>query len=95
MKCSAKPQALKNKGRLLPTHMLLIMEGFPSMQLTENKLTHTSGIHGHNIDETPQLSHTFKLCNANPYTPANAIFTSSDTACASCQSYREKTYNTF
>jgi len=64
MQCSAHPGALK-RGRVLPTHTFLMTDGFPSMQLTENKLIHTSGIHEHNIDEIWQLSHVFKLCTAN------------------------------
>lgn len=49
-----------------------------------NKLTQTSGIYGHNIDETQQLPQAFKFYTTNLYTPANATFMSSGTASASC-----------
>lgn len=79
MQYSAYPWVLKKKAKTLATHSLWLTAPIPCTQ-RKNKLTNTSSTRGHNIDETQQVPHVFKLCPTNPCTTAKAIFVSSDTA---------------
>lgn len=69
MQCSAHPQTLK-EGKGATTHMFLMRDCFPSMQLMGTP--HTSGTQGHYYG-AQQFSHTFNFCMTDLYTPVHSL----------------------